>query len=339
MTRPPELDVTQPKLQPPDVTIVIPLFNGERFVVETLESVLEQTYENFEVVVLDDGSTDDGPVRAAEIPDPRVQVVSQRNRGVASARNDGAALASPRSGYLVFLDADDRWHPQTLEVLVDAIERRPDAAGAFVLADYVDSQGRPFQEGHFAAHMRIRPELRRGRLVARDVEADLGIDQLFISNPVYPPSCAIVRRTAFDTVGGFDGRFLAEDWEFMTRLVATGPLVPIDRVLVGYRRHDANASGVRSRNVRGARQVWAAVYHAPGRSHASRTRLRAIWRAHQRRAASRKLSEAGALLRRGQFPSAFARSIDGLAHGLLCHPPSFWLPPEILKRTSVKDRS
>jgi glycosyltransferase involved in cell wall biosynthesis len=309
-----------------DVTIVVPLYNGGRFIGETLRSVLAQTFERFEVIVVDDGSTDDGPaVVEAHRSDARVQLVRNPHLGVAEARNAGAAHASERARYLVFLDADDLWHADALATLVDALDRRPDAAGAFVLAEYIDGAGEVLHPGDFPRHMRGREDLRDGRLVPRDSAADVESEHLFLSNLVYPPSCLLVRRAAFETAGGFDGRYLAEDWEFVVRLAAVGPLVPVDRVLAGYRRHASNASGNRARNVRGARQVWAAVYHADHGSDGTRTRIRGIWRAHQARTARRKLAEARALVAHGKLLPGMSRAADGVAHALLRHPPRIWM--------------
>lgn len=311
----------------PTVTIVVPLFNGGRFIETTLTSVLAQTFRRFEVIVVDDGSTDDGPdVVRAHLSDPRLRLVENSHLGVASARNAGAAFASGHSDHLVFLDADDVWKPHALAAMVDALERRPDAAGAFVLADYIDDDGNVLREGDFPRHMRGRERLDQGRLVPCDATADVNVEQLFLSNPVYPPSCLLVRRTAFEAAGGFEGRYLAEDWEFVVRLAKRGPLVPVDRVMVGYRRHSANASGDRSRNVRGARQVWAAVFHGQRDSAAAAERIRGIWRAHQARTASRKLAESRSLIAGGRVLQGLARAADGVGHVLLRRPPRVWMP-------------
>jgi GT2 family glycosyltransferase len=154
------------------------------------------------------------------------------------------------------------------------------------------------------------------------------VEHLFLSNPVYPPSCLLTRRDAFVSVGGFDARFLAEDWEFVTRLARRGPFVPIDRVMVGYRRHGSNASRDRQRNVRGARQVWAAVYYAAGGSVDLPDRLRARWRAHQLRVSKRKLVEGRMLVARGRVLGGISRLVDGAAHALLRHPLRGWMPTE-----------
>jgi glycosyltransferase involved in cell wall biosynthesis len=321
----------------PTVTIVVPLFNGARFVETTLKSVLAQTFRRFEVIVVDDGSTDDGPhIVRAHLSDPRLRLVGSSHLGVASARNAGAARASGQSEYLVFLDADDVWHPDALAAMVDALERRPDAAGAFVLADYIDGDGKVLREGDFPRHMRGREDLDQGLLVPRDAAADVSVEHLFLSNPVYPPSCLLVRRTAYDLTGGFDGRFLAEDWEFVVRLAERGPLVPVDRVMVGYRRHTANASGDRSRNVRGARQVWAAVFYGQRGSAATAERIRGTWRAHQARTVSRKLAESRGLIARGRVLPGLARAADGVAHALLRRPPRFWMPPGAMRTSAAR---
>ena len=319
----------------PTVSIVVPLFNGARFIETTLKSVLAQTFRRFEVIVVDDGSTDDGPtIVRAELSDPHLRLVESSHLGVATARNTGAARASGQSEYLVFLDADDVWQPDALAALVDALERRPDAAGAFVLADYIDGDGNVVREGDFPRHMRGREDLEQGRLVPCDAAADVNVEHLFLSNPVYPPSCLLMRRAAYDRIGGFDGRFLAEDWEFVVRLATQGPLVPVDRVMVGYRRHTANASGDRSRNVRGARQVWAAVFPGHRDSAAAAERIRGIWRAHQARTASRKLAESCSLIARGRVLQGLARAADGVAHVLLRRPLRVWMP--IGSRTRVR---
>ncbi len=316
----------EPVTEAPVVTIVIPLYNGAGFIGETLRSVLAQTFLRFEVIVVDDGSADDGPdiVRTFAL-DSRVQLVRNSHLGVAEARNAGAARATDASRYLMFLDADDLWDPEALATLVDALERRPDAAGSFVLAEYIDGDGNVLYPGDFPRHMRGREDLRDGRLVPRDSAADVEFEHLFLSNLVYPPSCLLLRRAAYEAAGGFDGRFLAEDWEFVARLAKQGPFVPVDRVLVGYRRHTSNASGNRSRNVWGARQVWAALYHADLGSDGTRQRIRGIWRAHQSRTARRKFAEGRALVARGKVVPGIKRAADGVAHALLRHPPRFWM--------------
>ncbi len=106
------------------VGVVIPLYNKGTLVRRALNSVLGQTYQNFEVVVVDDGSTDEGPDVVRECSDPRVRLIQQANAGPGAARNRG--VQETRAPYLTFLDADDEWMPRFLEVYVECLRRNPD---------------------------------------------------------------------------------------------------------------------------------------------------------------------------------------------------------------------
>ncbi len=125
-------------------SVVIPLFNKARFVESALASVLAQTLAPLEVLVIDDGSTDDGAQRVERIGDPRVRVVRQPNAGVSAARNRGIALA--RGDWVAFLDADDAWHPEFLSALARAHAACPEADMLGTrLHEVPEPTGRPFE--------------------------------------------------------------------------------------------------------------------------------------------------------------------------------------------------
>jgi Glycosyltransferases involved in cell wall biogenesis len=105
-------------------SVVIPLYNKERFVERAVESVLRQTWTNYEVVVVDDGSTDDGPSVVAKYLGPKVRLIRQRNSGVSAARNRG--IAEARMPWIAFLDADDEYLPTRLERCAECIAKYPD---------------------------------------------------------------------------------------------------------------------------------------------------------------------------------------------------------------------
>lgn len=108
-------------------SIIIPLYNKERMILRTLYSVLTQTYENFEIIIIDDGSTDKSvELISKKCADDRIHLIRQKNSGVSSARNRG--IESATGHYIAFLDADDEWMPYYLENVVMAIEKYPDAA-------------------------------------------------------------------------------------------------------------------------------------------------------------------------------------------------------------------
>jgi GT2 family glycosyltransferase len=223
------------------------------------------------------------------------------------------------------MDQDDLWDDDVLETLVRVLESRPDASGAFVLADFIDAEGAPFHPGAFAGQMRSRQELSGDRLVLRHPAADVELEHVFLNNPVYPPSCLLIRRVGFERLDGFDARFLvADDWDLVIRLTRLGPLVPVDEVKAGYRRHSTNASGDTARNVRETRRIWATAAHSPANSPAQSARLHAVWRAHQARTSSRKITEGRELLVSGHPLRGTARMIDGALHRFLLHPPRIW---------------
>ncbi len=105
------------------ITVVIPLYNKEKMVAETLRSVLAQTYRDYEVVVVDDGSTDGSADVVRQFDDPRIRLVSQKNAGVSAARNRG--IEEAKGEHIAFLDADDKWDEGHLENLHDLIVRYP----------------------------------------------------------------------------------------------------------------------------------------------------------------------------------------------------------------------
>ncbi|QZA82028.1 glycosyltransferase family 2 protein [Deefgea piscis] len=106
------------------ISIVVPLFNKSDYILATLESILKQTYSNFEILIVDDGSTDDGAIKVKQVQDSRIQLIQVPNGGVARARNIGIEKAN---GDLVcFLDADDLYHPLYLQTIVSMAEQFPD---------------------------------------------------------------------------------------------------------------------------------------------------------------------------------------------------------------------
>lgn len=106
------------------ISVVIPLYNKESSIASALVSVLAQTYQDFEVVVVDDGSTDDGATIVERYIDPRIRLIRQDNAGVSAARNKG--IAEAKGEYVAFLDADDEWMPEFLEEIVELQKEFPE---------------------------------------------------------------------------------------------------------------------------------------------------------------------------------------------------------------------
>ncbi len=124
-------------MQGPLVSVIVPVYNGERYLTKTIQSVLTQDYQPIEIIVVDDGSTD----RTAEIvrAQPNIHYIYQNNRGVSAARNTGIAAA--QGEFLAFLDADDMWVPQKLSVQVSYLTQHPDVGFVYAYRRMIIEEG------------------------------------------------------------------------------------------------------------------------------------------------------------------------------------------------------
>jgi glycosyltransferase involved in cell wall biosynthesis len=194
----------------PAFSVVIPAYNTAKTIDLALESVLAQSVSSFEVLVVDDGSTDDTPAHIERFRDPRLSVLQLDHRGAAAARNAG--LSAARGPLVAFLDSDDLWLPNYLEEMGRALAAVPDAGFAFTDAWVIDATGR-----------RVRKtSVVRSRLVdAPPVEPASFFLRLLEENFVYTSAC--VRREVLEAVGGFDERLTAGiDYELWLRVAAHG---------------------------------------------------------------------------------------------------------------------
>lgn len=175
----------------PKISVIIPLFNKETAIKGTLESLLQQTFIDFEVIILDDGSTDDSAQIVNSFTDPRVHFFQKQNEGVASTRNKAVAKASTQ--YIAFLDADDLWESNHLERLVDLINTHPDA-GLYCAAyqkKYNDKLTLPF-----SSPLTQKPTNWQG-YIDNFFEASLSDCMAWTSAVAMP-------KAAFEQLGGFD---------------------------------------------------------------------------------------------------------------------------------------
>lgn len=183
------------------ISVVIPLYNKARCIGSTIQCVLHQTYTDFELIIVNDGSTDDGVAVVSAVNDNRIRLINKTNGGVSSARNEG--IRQSNGAYIAFLDADDYWEPTYLEELQRLIDTCPDA-GIFGIALGLISQGKKnYDSGEFPSdfcgYVEHPWQLRSG---------------------CWTGSSTTIKRDAFDKVGMFDVRMAyGEDLDMWWRVV------------------------------------------------------------------------------------------------------------------------
>jgi glycosyltransferase involved in cell wall biosynthesis len=229
----------------PLVSVVAIFRNEARFLAEAIESVLGQTYEHWELLLVDDGSTDGSSViaaRYADAHDPRVRCLEhpgRSGRGTSASRNLGGRHA--QGPYVAFLDGDDVWLPKKLEEQVRILEANPEVALVYGATQYwYGWTGDPAD----VARDVVRPlGVRPNRVVAPPTLLTLALRSVA---PVAWPSDFIVRRAALERVGGFEERFtgLFDDQAFLAKLYLTKPVFVSDSCWFRYRRHDASITSV-----------------------------------------------------------------------------------------------
>ncbi len=268
----------------PEVSIVVPAHNAERFLKQTLESIRSQTFEAWECIVVDDGSSDATAAIAEEcaLMDSRIRLVRQSCGGPSRARNRGFLESLPSTRYVSFMDSDDLWEVGALEALVGALDLNPDMIGAHGLAELIDGEGRPLAPGDFSSFGRRRLGLRDGRIVEWPLKEPTSFQTLAWTGPLHPPGLLLARRDAYESAGLYDpGLGLCEDWDMCLRLSRLGSMKFMDQVILRYRRHGLNLSRHASDNRRVVRRLHAKTYFSELNSPEQRQQLRQGWKAWQ----------------------------------------------------------
>ena len=205
----------------PLVSVIIPNYNYARYLPQAIDSVLTQTYAPLEVIVVDDGSRDDS-LKVLKSYGERIHWVTQRNQGVAAARNHGARLSQGR--YLAFLDADDYWLPTKLERQMERFDQAPELGLVYCGVDEFNESG--------ASHLR-----------QDGMEGWVLSELLLMRRPAFfgGGSGFVLPRALFGEVGGFDESLsTSADWDLACRLAAWRPFGFVPEILLKYRLHRSN---------------------------------------------------------------------------------------------------
>lgn len=197
-------------------SIVIPLYNKELSIQNTIQSVLEQTYQEFEIIVIDDGSTDNSAKQVREIPDSRIKLVQQRNQGVSAARNRG--IKESKFEWIALLDGDDLWEPNHLEEILKMMHEFPDEKVYVTSFKYSNNQ---------TMYKHNRPSL------------IFKIENYFreaLKEKLVWTSIVVIHKSCFDVAGDFNIKLSrGEDLDLWERLARSFDIIKSDTITAIYR--------------------------------------------------------------------------------------------------------
>jgi glycosyltransferase involved in cell wall biosynthesis len=201
----------------PQISVVIPVYNGEKTIEETIGTVLAQTFTDFELIIINDGSQDKTKEIVEQIIDPRIKLYSYANGGLAASRNRGITKAEGE--YISFIDADDLWTKDKLASQYAALQAHPQAAVAYSGTDWIDESSNFIRQAS--------PPSASGNIY--------GV--LLLSNIVGSGSNALIKQEALLMVGNFDESLKAsEDWDLFIRLAAKYEFIRVDSSQILYRQ-------------------------------------------------------------------------------------------------------
>lgn len=291
-----------PHMGNPTVSIILPAYNRLAYLREAVASVFVQTYDNWELIIADDGSSQETRAYLRAIADPRVTVLWLSHTGIPSiARNQ--AIRRARGHYLAFLDSDDQWRPAKLEVQVDALRASPDCRWSYTAVDLIDADGNPVDRDGFAPWVPYAGDITERLLW---IHAHIAIDAV------------IAERRLVLEAGGFDERQrFGEDYDLYIRLAMRSLVNVIDVPLAVVRAGNGeNYSADRIEAYEG----WVQLYEKYAATLPSK-RLRTIARS---RRAENLLILARLYTKSGQPWAALRTLLLGTPGSLLAYPPWAW---------------
>ncbi|OKH27679.1 glycosyltransferase family 2 protein [Chroogloeocystis siderophila] len=162
------------------VSVIIPVYAVEQYIADALQSVLSQSYQNFEIILVDDGTPDNSIKICKQFTDPRIKIIQQKNRGASAARNNGIRHA--QGEYIAFLDADDTWVSEKLEKHINHLEKSPNVGVSFSYCSFIDEAGKPLGLYNATEYKVITPEA------------------ILCRNPIANPSCLVTRREVLEEI-------------------------------------------------------------------------------------------------------------------------------------------
>ena len=218
------------------VSVVLPAYNHEKFIKECIESVLNQTYKNLEILVEDDCSTDNTKEIIKSIKDPRLKkFYSTTNKGVVDTVNE--LLKKCTGKYIAFIGSDDMWYPTKIEEQIKVLKENPKLGAVFTAADFIDEDGNKYDDNEPITQVFRLENLSQGERLRKFYD---------IGNHLCHPS-AVLPRKVIEEIGFFNKAFRQlHDYEYWIRLINKYNIYIINKKLMGYRRVKYNNNSISS---------------------------------------------------------------------------------------------
>lgn len=210
----------------PLVSVILPSYNHASYIGEAIESVLQQSHNNLELIIVDDGSADNSLEIIKSYPDKRIRVVEQSNQGAHNAINRGLSLANGE--YLTILNSDDRYSLDRFEKILQALQLS-EVDFCFSNVEMIDATSNPYRGWRFDHYHELCTE-------CRDVTGNV----FLVANPAFTTSNFFFSRKAYEHVGEFYNLRYTHDWNWVLRYSAELKYIWLDEVLMDYRVHDSN---------------------------------------------------------------------------------------------------
>ncbi len=238
----------------PVVSITIPAYNAELYLAETLQSVLAQSFNDWEAIIIDDGSTDStaGIARSFAAKDRRIRLFQQENAGLANARNFGYQESSAESEFCIFLDSDDVWEPNCLEILIAAYKSTSDSLIVYGYARYIDSESSPIPMRDLSDTYKIRYAFTNKTRIEIPWDYPTTFESLIYQNSIISAGLVLIPRSTLRAAGLFFPDLTVpgcEDWDMWLRIARQGKITLAPTVVMAYRVHPNSMSSHRERMI------------------------------------------------------------------------------------------
>jgi len=222
----------------PEVSIILPSYNYERYINKAIDSVLDQSFNNWELIIIDDGSKDNSVDVIRKYQDKRIHLYIQKNQGVSKTLNKGLKLSKGK--YICFLDADDKYHPDKLMSQINSMDSGFDIVTTKVEAIDENDEKSPFEHFNVSWNLYNQDEI-------------FGKNKIFyfLQKNYFCKSSLMIKKVLFDKYGYFNPQLItAYDLELWLKIIPYAKINRLDNVLTYYRWHDKNETTVNNNRIR-----------------------------------------------------------------------------------------